>query len=58
MPTVIQIQPINKINCHENFYPNKIQELKRILEQMQGVEERAVDLIAKLENKENKDGIS
>ena len=37
---------------------NQIQELKRILEQMQGVEERAVDLIAKLESKENKNGIS
>ena len=53
---------ISNVNFQEEFERevslNQIQELKRILEQMQGVEERAIDLIAKLENKENKDGIS
>jgi len=37
---------------------NQIQELKKALEQMQGIEERAIDLIAKLENKETKNGLS
>lgn len=37
---------------------NQIQELKRALEQMQGIEERAIELIAKLENKESKNGLS
>ena len=31
---------------------SQIQEIKRILDQMQGIRERAIDLIAKLENKE------
>ncbi|MEK7718644.1 MAG: HAMP domain-containing protein [Bacteroidota bacterium] len=52
----------SKVNFQEEFEReislNQIQELKRILEQMQGVEERAVDLIAKLENKENKNGLT
>jgi nitrate/nitrite-specific signal transduction histidine kinase len=52
----------SKVNFQEEFEReislNQIQELKRILEQMQGVEERAIDLIAKLENKELKNGIS
>jgi two-component system, NtrC family, sensor histidine kinase KinB len=52
----------SKVNFKEEFEReislNQTQELKRILEQMQGIEERAVDLIAKLENKENKNGIS
>jgi methyl-accepting chemotaxis protein len=47
---------ISTVNFQEEFERevsfNQVQELKRILEQMQGVEERAVDLIAKLENKE------
>ncbi len=38
-------------NFEEDFSSNQIQELKRILEQMHGIEERAVDLIAKLEHK-------
>jgi len=53
---------ISKVNFQEEFEReislNQIQELKRILEQMQGVEERAIDLIAKLENKEHNNGIS
>ncbi|MCX6221886.1 MAG: hypothetical protein NTZ69_12975 [Bacteroidia bacterium] len=52
----------SKVNFQEEFEReislNQIQELKRILEQMQGVEERAIDLIAKLENKEHNNGIS
>jgi nitrate/nitrite-specific signal transduction histidine kinase len=52
----------SKVNFKEEFEReislNQTQELKRILEQMQGIEERAIDLIAKLENKENKNGIS
>jgi 5-methylcytosine-specific restriction endonuclease McrBC GTP-binding regulatory subunit McrB len=39
-------------NFEKDFRINQIQELKNILEQMHGIEERAVDLIAKLENKE------
>ncbi len=37
---------------------SQIQELKKVLEQMQGIEERAIDLIAKLDNKESKNGLS
>ncbi|MCK9639486.1 MAG: hypothetical protein M0R39_06205 [Prolixibacteraceae bacterium] len=52
---------ISKVNFQEEFERevslNQVEELKRILEQMQGVEERAIDLIAKLENKENRNGI-
>ncbi len=52
---------ISNVNFQEEFERevslNQVQELKRILEQMQGVEERAIDLIAKLENKENRNGI-
>jgi len=52
----------SKVNFQEEFEReislNQIEELKRILEQMQGVEERAIDIIAKLENKELKNGIS
>jgi hypothetical protein len=52
----------SKVNFQEEYERevslNQVQELRRILDQMQGVEERAIDLIAKLENKPNKDGIS
>ena len=56
----------NAVNSQVNFQEeferevslNQVRELKRILEQMQGVEERAVELIAKLENKENRNGIN
>jgi methyl-accepting chemotaxis protein len=52
---------ISKVNFQEEFERevslSQVLELKSILEQMQGVEDRAVDLIAKLENKEHKNGI-
>lgn len=37
---------------------NQIHEIKRMLDQMHGIEEQAAELIAKLENKESRNGIS
>ncbi len=55
------IKPTN-VNFQEEFERevslNQILEIKRMLEQMHGIEEQAVELIAKLENKETRNGIS
>ncbi len=45
----------SSVNFAEDFERkvslNQVEELKRILEQMQGIEERAIELISKIENK-------
>lgn len=47
-----QISPANfKEDLERENSINQIRELKKVLDQMQGIRERAIDLIAKLENK-------